>query len=127
MAKNLACGSKAGTAEMVNHERKSDWFYYQGITGGSVQMCCIDDDINVEWEVGFLKVNVQGKEEAVLKGAQEAILRWKPLIALSRCIPCTSVLEQSFANAQVYLTQMGAVKWQETKNFVYYLFPLACH
>lgn len=87
LAYNTAVGSKRDTAVMpkVYYSEKGNFGGLSlGTTGlyGSIAVTIVPVDEFEFQNVGFMKIDVEGYEEEVLKGAYETIQRCKPIIYL---------------------------------------------
>jgi len=80
---NIALGSTAGTAKMplVDYSKKGN-FGGLGIGSGNLEVEVRTLDSFEYTNVGLIKLDVEGFEEEVLRGAVETIARCKPIIYL---------------------------------------------
>lgn len=83
---NKGCSNKSQMLELVSVKAGAAWsFLSEKETGGATEVISVDDfvDINSINRVNFIKMDVEGWEENVLRGAQKTIKRFKPKMAIT--------------------------------------------
>jgi len=106
-AYNFALGAGDGKAGLFNPSDDNSGGWVMG-EGNSVDVRMLDS-FNFQ-HVGFIKIDVQGNEPGVLRGAVETLRRWKPAVMVE--IPHDQVdglLSKSIAPESVrFLMNLGA-------------------
>jgi len=91
--KNVAVGYKSGKCEMNKVEENMGMCFVQEQENGSISMISIDDEfINTNKKIGLIKIDVEGYELEVLKGAISTIERFRPHLFIE-IINSTSEIE----------------------------------
>lgn len=108
VANNYDYSNIGGTGLTVydNEEQAEEWDY---IPVRSLDSFCISD------RIALMKIDVEGMEISVLKGAKKTIERNKPYILIES-------FENNFEKAKVFLEQMG-YEWEEITTANYLFFP----
>lgn len=79
-----ALGEKNGTISMeMNPENTGNTHIDPKSTNGEIDMWKLDDILDIT-EISFIKIDVEGYEINVLKGAKETILKYKPVIVIEQ-------------------------------------------
>lgn len=98
--KQVALGATAGKTK-INTQQQSQstgWTRVDPENGDVEVEIATLDSFNLEW-VDFVKIDVEGWEHNVVKGAHETLAKWKPLV----------IVEQKPNNAELHgLKQFGA-------------------
>jgi FkbM family methyltransferase len=105
----VALGEKTGRCGMKVFEGLSGRSHVSG--DGPIQMHRLDD-YGFE-NVDFVKVDVEGYELFVLKGAKETLLKWKPVMVVEQKPKHGGTYGISDTAALDYLQSLGAVVKQE--------------
>lgn len=78
--RNVGLSDRKFTAVPVKHGENSGCFYMkESSSTESVKMMVLDDE-DIPYPVDFIKIDTEGSELHVLKGARKIIEKWKPLI-----------------------------------------------
>ncbi len=106
-AYNVALGARDGKAGLFNPSEHNSGGWVMG-EGDSVEVRMLDS-FNLQ-HVGLIKIDVQGNEMGVLRGAVETLRRWKPAVMVE--IPHDQVkdlVERRIAPEAVgFLQKLGA-------------------
>ena len=138
---NSCIGDKTSKGQMIYHEGNNSGCYYfkesinitnitnvTNITNIKINSIRLDDDPNVSSRdnIDFIKIDTEGFELNVLKGAEQTIIRNKPLIE----IEVNGLSEKHYGiNSEIifnYLYSLGAVLFESDINLngtVYFYFP----
>ena len=85
---NCACAAQAGTLSFPPQDYAAEGNFggvaMQVGPGAGQQVRCVtlDSLLDASWDVGFLKIDVEGFEQSVLQGATQTIARCRPVIYL---------------------------------------------
>jgi FkbM family methyltransferase len=125
--KNLACSNEERKGTIVPHEGGNSGCYKfveSEKEGTDTKTIRLDDDTGCEFPVDFLKIDTEGHELFVLKGAERTLLRWKPLIQFE----ANGLSEKHFGvranDIYQYLYSLGAREWDTSDPAnVFFYFP----
>jgi FkbM family methyltransferase len=132
ISKNVGCSDQARVGQTILHEGGNSGCYYfkesvldSKESGDRVKTIRLDDDEDIRIsDIDFIKIDTEGHELFVLKGAEQTLLRCKPLIQLE-----TNGLSDKYfgiSKQQIfdYLYSLGACEWDVSDGAnSYFYFP----
>lgn len=108
---NVACGAQAGTCRMQQGKRNTGQSFVSG--PGNIPVITVD---SLQLSPSFIKIDVEGMEYQVLKGARETLKRSKPVVIIEENGLCKRYGKR-IGQASLFLTNMGA------RNIVTFYMP----
>ncbi len=110
--RNQAISNSSGTARLYHHDRQENSFSLGG--GGDVgfeevEITTLDRMAEEEGlaRIDFIKLDVEGAEEFVLRGAAGSLERWRPIVLFEVNPQATARLKLSADGACSFLTNCG--------------------
>jgi FkbM family methyltransferase len=83
-ARRCALADARGTVSLEQHDPGNSGALRVAREGGDVPMARLDDLLDLDEDVGLIKVDVEGFEPHVLLGAEETIRRCRPVIVFEQ-------------------------------------------
>ncbi len=125
VVKNVGCSNRASAGNTVRHSNNSGCYFFAEAADGQESVCRLDDDPDVAaLVVDFIKIDVEGRELAVLEGARETILRCKPLIAAETNGLAERLFGQAPGRLDEFMFSLGAEQFDKCEASTYYYFPV---
>lgn len=109
---NAACGARRGRCSIASGLRNSGQSHV--VEGDTVNMITLD---SLNLSPDFIKIDVEGMEFDVIKGARETIIRSKPLIMIEE-----NILSEKYGN---YIGRANNLlkKWGMKKLVTFHVYP----
>lgn len=100
---NLALGAESGVGRMVTTPGNLGASQFIRDEAGEVRLATLDDTLDATATIALIKIDVEGYELEVLKGAKATISKHKPVLVIeARDVP-------SFVECQVFLRRTGYI------------------
>lgn len=126
---NIGVGNKKTNGRMIYHEGNNSGCYYfkeneNNENNNEVLVNRLDDMINHNMNnIDFIKIDTEGYELNVLKGAEKTILNNKPLLQVKNNGLSERYFGISNNDIHSYLTGLGALLFDSINGNNYYYFP----
>lgn len=129
---NIGLGDKNTNGKMIYHSGNNSGCYYfqedkEDDTESSCKCIKLDNDPNISNrnDIDFIKIDTEGFELSILKGARETIIRNKPLIQVESNGLSQKHYGVSTNHIYEYLYDLGAVIFDKSNNNdnTYFYFP----
>jgi hypothetical protein len=113
----VGVGHHSGKARLLldGAERNSSAVRLEDDDDGDVTVTTLDESLRGEPQVDVMKIDVEGWEARVLRGASEIIARQRPILYVE-------TLESNFAPVRQFLGSMRYVCWKRFNFTPTYLF-----
>ena len=104
--RNAAVGSVAGHVRAVpGYEGNSGMATVEDDPSGAVPLVRLDDEVLDEPRIDLIKIDVEGWELDVLKGADRTLARHRPLLYIE-------IMKPKFAEVEAHLVDRGYTCWK---------------
>ncbi|MDB5538997.1 MAG: group 1 glycosyltransferase [Devosia sp.] len=104
--RNAAVGAANGHVRTVSStEGNSGMATVETDPAGAVVMVTLDDEILEEAAIDVIKIDVEGWELEVLRGAERSLRRHRPLLYIE-------IMEPKFAEVETHLRERGYLCWK---------------
>lgn len=126
ITKNLCVGDHSMKGKLIYHEgNNSGCYYFEEKEDETVNCIKLDDDLDNIDNIDFIKIDTEGFELSVLRGAKNIILKNKPLIQIETNSLCTKHYGVKVDEIYNYLYDLGALIFDnsQTGNSTYFYFP----
>ncbi len=114
--RNAAVGAAPGQVRTVAaSDSNSGMARVEADPGGSVAMVTLDDEVLAEPRIDLIKIDVEGWELDVLRGAEQVLAERRPVIYVE-------IMQSKFAPVEHHLRQRGYVCWKRFNHTPTFLF-----
>jgi FkbM family methyltransferase len=115
-ARNVAVGSLHGRARASQpSERNSGMATVEADAAGAVEVVTLDEEVEGEPRIDLIKIDVEGWELDVLRGAARTLARHRPLLYVE-------IMQAGFDEVQAHLRDAGYLCWKRFNATPTFLF-----